>query len=161
MKRIFIITLILLIQSFPSKASSTNGKGVICKCIDVKNCFTKDYLFWNTYISPNGMPSEISFLFENGYVIPFYIIKTFFNEIKAIEEPKRYERNKFKIINDLVYWNDGHRYYEYNKKTLMIITKRTDADGKSQSKRKCNIYNKSELFKEMNKLVIKFRSEYH
>ena len=40
MKKLFIITLILLIQSFPS-FGSVDGKGIVCKCLECNKAIRK------------------------------------------------------------------------------------------------------------------------
>ena len=58
MKKLFIITLILLIQSFPS-FGSVDGKGIVCKCLDCK----LEHLDPSSYM-PNNIPTEIRFILK-------------------------------------------------------------------------------------------------
>ena len=59
MKKIFIFTLILLIQLYPSFAS-VDGKGIVCKCLDCKF----EHLDPSSYM-PNNIPTEIGFHKKN------------------------------------------------------------------------------------------------
>ena len=70
MKKLFIITLILLIQSFPS-FGSVDGKGIVCKCLDCK----LEHIDPSSYM-PNNIPTEIGFHFK-------------INKVKLITNKKR------------------------------------------------------------------------
>ena len=61
MKKLFLIIVFLLLQSFPTMASP-NGKGLICKCIDCSK--TRSY----------HEDKEIGFLFEKNKVIKYDFI---------------------------------------------------------------------------------------
>ena len=69
MKNLFIVTLFLLLQSFPS-FGSVDGKGIVCKCLECK----LDHLDPSSLIL-NDKPSEIGFHFKINKVAIYYISK--------------------------------------------------------------------------------------
>ena len=162
MKKLLTFILILIIHSLPTFASSPNGKGLICKCVDIKKCPTKDFLFWNSYVSPNGTPSELGILFEKNYVIPFYIVNIN-DQIVSIEEPKEYGgKYKFRTTKDHIKWksNDGDNYL-IKRKSLMFIENIYVNKEKLQFFRKCNVYNKVKFLNKLEDLVIWYQLEHN
>ena len=64
MKKLFLITIILVLQSFPS-FGNPNGKGLICKCIDCEN---------TNFTYQNHEDKELGFLFKNNKVTKYDFI---------------------------------------------------------------------------------------
>ena len=69
MKKLLLITIILVLQSFPS-FGNPNGKGVVCKCI---KCDLNSIFFGTYFIKEK--PTEIGFLFKDNVVNIFIIEK--------------------------------------------------------------------------------------
>ena len=69
MKKLSIITLILLIKSFPS-FGSVDGKGIVCKCLECK----LEHIDPSSYIL-NNIPTEIGFHFKINNVAIYFIRK--------------------------------------------------------------------------------------
>ena len=61
MKKLFLIIIILILQSFPSYGSSPNGKGLICKCVE---CILGT-IEWTSYIEEKKYPTEVGYFFKN------------------------------------------------------------------------------------------------
>ena len=93
MKNFFIITLILLIQSFPS-FGSVDGKGIVCKCLDCK----LEHLDPSSYM-PNNIPTEIGFHFKINKVAIYYIRKIG-DKIKVSENIQTTLRKKKRFLSD-------------------------------------------------------------
>ena len=93
MKKLFIITLILLNQPFLS-FGSVEGKGIVCKCLDCK----LEHLDPSSYI-PNNTPTEIVFHFKINKVAIYYIRKIG-DKIKIGENIQTTLRKKKRFLSD-------------------------------------------------------------
>ena len=159
MKKIFFITLILLIQSFHS-LGSVNGKGIICKCLDCK----LDQLDPSSYI-PNNKPTEIGFHFKINKVAIYYISKIG-DDIKVSENVEATLRKKksFSADENIIKWTykDSLNIYAYelDRKTL-ILSKMNITKTKTYNLRKCKAFTEIDFFKKMDKLSKKHQDNYN
>ena len=110
MKKIILITLFLLIKSFPS-LGSVDGKGIVCECLDCK----LDHIDPSSY-TPNNKPTEIGFHFKINKVAIYYISKIGDN-IKVSENLQATLRKKkrFYIDQNEIKWTykDSINIYAY------------------------------------------------
>ena len=93
MKKIILITLFLLIKSFPS-LGSVDGKGIVCECLDCK----LDHIDPSSY-TPNNKPTEIGFHFKINKVAIYYISKIG-DDIKVSENNQTTLRKKKRFSSD-------------------------------------------------------------
>ena len=93
MKKIILITLFLLIKSFPS-LGSVDGKGIVCECLDCK----LDHIDPSSY-TPNNKPTEIGFHFKINKVAIYYISKIG-DDIKVSENNQTTLRKKKRFLSD-------------------------------------------------------------
>tara|TARA_E500000178_G_C16801484_1_gene652667 strand:+ start:156 stop:671 length:516 start_codon:yes stop_codon:yes gene_type:complete len=159
MKKLFLITIILLLQSFPS-FGNPNGKGIICKCEEVQKCPKSGHLFHNSYITKEEIPSEIGIIFEKNYATTYYII-IINDKISLLKEPKKYGgKYSFRSTEDIISWNENYgNNISVNRKTL--IYKLKDNMFKKTYFRKCKSYNSDQLIKEMLNLVKFHQNNYN
>ena len=158
MKKLFIITLILLIQSFPS-FGSVDGKGIVCKCLDCK----LEHLDPSSYM-PNNIPTEIGFHFKINKVAIYYISKIG-DKIKVSENIQTTLRKKkrFYINEDEIEWTykDSLNIYAYtlDRKTL-ILTQKNITKTETYNLRKCEAFSEIDFFKNMDKLSEIYQNDY-
>jgi hypothetical protein len=93
MKKIILVIVIFLLQSFPS-FGSVDGKGIICECLGCK----LDHIDPSSYI-PNNKPTEIGFHFKINKVAIYYISKIG-DVIKVSENNQTSLRKKKKFSID-------------------------------------------------------------
>ena len=119
MKKIILITLFLLIKSFPS-LGSVDGKGIVCECLDCK----LDHIDPSSY-TPNNKPTEIGFHFKINKVAIYYISKIG-DDIKVSENVETTLRKKknFSADENKIKWTyrDSLNIYAYelDRKTLNL-----------------------------------------
>ena len=158
MKKLFIITLILLIQSFPS-FGSVDGKGIVCKCLDCK----LEHLDPSSFM-PNNIPTEIGFHFKINKVAIYYISKIGDN-IKVSENLQATLRKKknFYLDQNEIKWTykDSLNIYAYSldRKTL-ILSKMNITKTEKYNIRICEPFSEIEFFNKMNKLSEKYQNVY-
>ena len=158
MKKLLIITLILLIHSFPS-FSSVDGKGIVCKCLDCK----LEHIDPSSYM-PNNIPTEIGFHFKINKVAIYYISKIGDN-IKVSENLQATLRKKkrFYLDQNEINWTykDSINIYAYvlDRKNL-ILSKMNITKTKTFNRRNCKAYSEIEFFKNMNVLSEKYQTYY-
>ena len=101
MKKLFLITIILLLQSFPS-FGSPNGKGLICKYIEGE--FVKPIHNLYVKIDKNGrkIPSELGYFLNEGKITPYFFRRNN-DDIELIEKNYQYP---FTTANKTVEWGD-------------------------------------------------------
>jgi hypothetical protein len=152
MKKIFLIIIILLLQSFPS-FGNPNGKGLVCKCIVCPKKYTKKI---STY-----------YLFENNKVKEFKIFE--FNEKSSIEE---IDYKIFHLFKDKIYWTNFTNWSFYkdlntdftlNRKNLslkielLIIDQKDYSTEKGEVIRQCEVLNKNDFQIKLNKEISNFQ----
>lgn len=167
MIRTLIFIIILLFLPIYSFASSPNGKGLICRCISIEKCPKRDSLFWNTYISPNGMPSEIAISFRDNKAI-YYYIRVINDKVEFIKEvfgafgaKYSFYTTKDSIRWKTSNWNDtliDRKTLTY--KTISIYPKRHNRDNEIHFRR-CEVFDNNNLFKNLEKLVIEYQNEHN
>ena len=91
MKKLLLISLILLLQSFSSFGSPI-GKGLICQCVDVDVCPSETHKWWTTFyfnenkVKNNVYYSEMDKIKVLGVDLSFRttskLIKIYGNDIK-------------------------------------------------------------------------------
>ena len=158
MKKLFIITLILLIHSFPS-IGSVDGKGIVCKCLDCK----LEHLDPSSYI-PNNIPTEIGFHFKINKVAIYYIRKIG-DKIEVGENVQTTLRKKKRFLSDEneIKWTykDSVNIYAYslNRKTL-ILSKMNITKTEKYNIRECQPFSEIEFFYKMNELSENYQNIY-
>ncbi len=158
MKKIFIITIILLLHSFPS-SSSVDGKGIVCKCLDCK----LEHIDPSSYI-PNNIPTEIGFHFKINKVAIYYIRKIGDN-IKVGENIQTTLRKKKRFLSDEneIKWTykDSLNIYAYSldRKTL-ILSKMNITKTETFNTRECEPFSEIEFFIKMDKLSENYQKIY-
>ncbi len=159
MKKLFIITMIFLIQSFPS-FGSVDGKGIICKCL---NC-NLEHLDPSSYVY-NKIPTEIGFHFKINKVAIYYISKIG-DSIKVNENIQTTLRKKKRFVtneNEIKWtYKDSLNIYAYtlDRKTL-ILRKMNIIKNKVFTSRECEAYLEIEFFENMIKLAKKYQRLYN
>ena len=135
MKKLFIITLLFLVQSVPS-FGNPNGKGLVCKCIVCPPKYTNE--------------SSTYYLFEYNKVKEFRIFS--FNEKSSIEEID-YER--FYLSKDKIQWlsfSYWNKEFNLNRKNLSLKIELSKNDRKiSEVIRECEVLNKNDFQIKLNK----------
>ena len=159
MKKLLIITLIFLIQVFPS-FGSVDGKGIVCKCLDCK----LDHLDPSSYM-PNNIPTEIGFHFKINKVAIYYIskigddIKVSENNQTSLRKKKRFSTDENKI--KWTYRDSLNIYaYELDRKTLNL-RKMNIIKTETHNLRMCEAFSEIEFFKKMNQLSEKYQNNYN
>ena len=155
MKKIILLSFILLIHCFPSYGGP-NGKGIICKYIkgDI-NLLTKRTYF-QTNKDGKKIPSEVGYLFINNTVS--------FDFIERINDNIHWDRfyNRsgifppFRTTKDIIEWGNLNRYSKLDRKTLRL---KTVVKTKVVSIRQCEVYSKEVYLKKMEKLMKKYQKQ--
>lgn len=162
-KMLAFITLLLL-PTFHSFASSPNGKGVICSCIEISKCPNQRNLFWDTYIQSNKMPSEIAIIFENNKAT-YYYIQIVNDKIRHIkEELGAYGAEyPFYTTKNSIKWSmSKNNNTTIDRKTLRYMSLEKDKyKNINYYYRKCEVFKKDDVFKELKKLVSKYQNEHN
>jgi len=164
LKLLFIPLIIFLFQTFPTFASTPNGKGLICKCLSVINCPNRMNLFWDTYISPNKIPSEIAIFFENNKAT-YYYIKIVNDKVSFMKEMLGAygAEYPFYTTKDNIKWSmSKNNNTTINRKSLKYKSLERDSSKNINFYyRQCEAFKKDDVFKELKKLVIKYQKEHN
>ena len=155
MKKLLLIILVLLTNSFPSNGS-VDGKGIVCKCLDCK----LEHLDPSSYL-PNNIPTEIGFHFKINKVAIYYIRKIG-DKIKVGENIQTTLRKKKRFLSNEneIQWTykDSLNIYAYSlDRNSLILSKKNITKTKTYNRRKCESYSEIEFFKNMNKLSEKYQ----
>ena len=138
MKKILLITIFLLLQSF-SSFGSPEGKNIICKCYDCILNIRKD---------PQG------FVFQNGKVINHYLMEK--NGIYNYY--KDYNINPYKVSLKYIEWWWSGQSFHLNRKTLEL----TRWYGQIQTHSECKLQNShSKYMDELKKIMNEYQVEYN
>ena len=133
MKKIILLTFILLFQSFPS-FGNPNGKGLICKCIE--GCENRDLI-----------NKHRSFYFSKNQVVQHsYGYRE--NEIQVLDTNFKYILQPRTIIMSI---DDKGPFLTLDRQTLQL-----GVIGNDELKEECNVYDKSEFDIQVKKLFKKF-----
>lgn len=167
MRKIFITTLIYFITSFCLYASSPNGKSLICKCISIEKCPKKETLFWNTYISQNGMPSEIAISFKDNVAV-YHYIRIFNDKVAFTKEQLGSNGGKYSFFTtkESIHWQTSEfNLTSINRKTLIYHSLNTYPNGYNKKNslhfRKCEVIGNGDLFIRLKELVNHYQTEYN
>lgn len=154
MIKVLLITIIFLLQSFPSYGNP-NGKGIICKCVFCN----LTHIDISSYV-PNRKPTEIGFVFKNDTVSQYFISKIN-DDIKMIEKTNKDVKKKPKFYTDEneIKWTSGFNYILYRK--TLELSKRIVGSKGSVSERNCQVFQESKFFKKMEELLIKYQNVYN
>ena len=152
MKKIILLTFILVFQSF-SSFGNPNGKGVVCKCIkcDLSHIFIGTYLI-------KEKPTEIGFLFKDN-VVNIFIIGRKNDKIYYYD----FEKNKkfrFRVTNEKITWD----YYKYrtfilHRKDLKLYNEFKTKDKYYLNIRICSVHSSQKFHKRMNSIVNKYQNQ--
>ena len=158
MKKLSIITFILLIHSFPS-FSSVDGKGIVCKCLDCKS----EHIDPSSFM-PNNIPTEIGFHFKINKVAIYYIRKIG-DKIKVGENIQTTLRKKKRFFSDEneIKWTykDSLNIYSYSlDRRTLILRKMNITKTENYNIRKCEPFSEIEFFNKMNKLSENYQIVY-
>ena len=159
MKKIILVIVIFLLQSFPS-FGSVDGKGIICECLDCK----LDHIGPSSYVS-NNKPTEIGFHFKINKVAIYYISKIG-DDIKVSENNQISLRKKkrFSIDENKIKWTYKDSLnihaYELDRKTLNL-SKMNIIKTETYNLRMCEAFSEIDFFKNMNQLSEKFQNSYN
>ena len=132
MKKLILITLILLLHSFPS-FGDPNGKGVVCGCDDCKEPP------WEFGIWFNKNEVEMYLFYQRGTTIKNNIDKKsqqvypFFHNVDVIKWNRRYLESDFS--------------YELNRENL-ILTEKFKGVFNGENTRQCVVFSDRELLKD-------------
>ena len=159
MKKIILVIIIFLLQSFPS-LGSVGGKGIVCKCLDCK----LDHIDPSSYI-PNNKPTEIGFHFKINKVAIYYIsrigndIKVSENNQITLRKKKRFSTDENKI--KWTYRDSLNVYaYELDRKTLNL-SKMNITKTETYNLRICEAFSEIDFFKNINQLSGKYQNSYN
>ena len=139
MKKLFIITVILLFQSFPS-FGDPNGKGIICDW---------DFGFYPENIFPGGPPRDDGFLFENNQVVQVLIKLE--NDKFFLEYTKPY---KFSSSETVIRWGN----YTLDRKNLLLSFNLGKFNGSTLQT--CEVFNKKKFNIKMKELKNHYKKIY-
>ena len=158
MNKLFIISLILLLQTFPS-FGSVDGKGIVCKCLDCK----LEHLDPSSYM-PNNIPTEIGFHFKINKVAIYYIRKIG-DKIKVGENIQTTLRKKKRFLsneNEIKWtYKDSLNIYAYSlDRETLILRKMNITKTEKFNTRKCEPFSEIEFFIKMNKLSEDYQKIY-
>ncbi len=133
MKKILLITLIFILQSIPSFGNSIDGKGLVCKQIELEGVKKDSY---EGFLFGDETFREFSFDRSNDEV-----------RLKRRTTTDYYHTNK-----DQIWWrNDTHIEY-VDRKTLNLI-QRFYSDGREIHTHRCMVYENRQLFmKELHRI---------
>ena len=139
MKKLFFITIILLLQSFPS-FGNPNGKGLICKYMEGE--FRLPIPNLHMKIDKNGkkIPSEIGYFLNEDMVTPYMFRRNNDDiELIGLNSPQY----TFRTTNKTLKWGDIIYRNILDRKTLVLkFIKRT----KVVSNYKCEVTDGKEDF---------------
>ena len=158
MKKILIITIIFLLQSYKS-FGSVDSKGIICKCVECMPAHLDP-----SSLIINDKPSEVGFHFKINKVAIYYISKIG-NKIKVSENIQTTLRKKkrFYINEDEIKWTykDSLNIYAYtlDRKTL-ILSQKNITKTETYNLRKCEAFSEIDFFKNMDKLSQIYQNDY-
>ncbi len=159
MKKIILVIIIFLLQSFPS-LGSVGGKGIVCKCLDCK----LDHIDPSSYI-PNNKPTEIGFHFKINKVAIYYIsrigndIKVSENNQITLRKKKRFSTDENKI--KWTYRDSLNIYaYELDRKNLNL-SKMNITKTETYNLRICEAFSEIDFFKNINQLSGKYQNSYN
>ena len=159
MKKIILVMIIFLLQSFPS-LGSVGGKGIVCKCLDCK----LDHIDPSSYI-PNNKPTEIGFHFKINKVAIYYIsrigndIKVSENNQITLRKKKRFSTDENKI--KWTYRDSLNIYaYELDRKNLNL-SKMNITKTETHNLRICEAFSEIDFFKNINQLSGKYQNSYN
>ena len=159
MKKIILVIIIFLLQSFPS-LGSVGGKGIVCKCLDCK----LDHIDPSSYI-PNNKPTEIGFHFKINKVAIYYIskigddIKVSENNQISLRKKKRFSTDENKI--KWTYRDSLNIYaYELDRKNLNL-SKMNITKTETHNLRICEAFSEIDFFKNINQLSGKYQNSYN
>ena len=153
MKKLFLITIILLLQSFPS-FGNPNGKGLICKYMEGE--FVLPIPNLHMKIDKNGkkIPSEIGYFLNEDMVTP-YMFRRNNDDIELIG--LNLPQYNFTTSNKTLEWGDTLLRHILDRKTLLLkVIRKT----KVVSNYKCEVTDGKEVFIiQMKKIRYIYRSE--
>jgi len=139
MKKLFLITIILLLQSFPS-FGNPNGKGLICKYMEGE--FVLPIPNLHMKIDKNGkkIPSEIGYFLNEDMVTPYMFRRNNDDiELIGLNSPQY----TFTTTNKTVEWGDTLLRHILDRKTLLLkVIRKT----KVVSNYKCEVTDGKEVF---------------
>ena len=153
MKKLLLITIILLLQSFPS-FGNPNGKGLICKYIEGE--FVLPIPNLHMKIDKNGkkIPSEMGYFLNEDMVTPYFFRRNNDDiELIGLNSPQY----TFTTTNKTVEWGDTLLRHILDRKTLLLkVIRKT----KVVSNYKCEVTDGKEVFIiQMKKIRYIYRSE--
>ena len=153
MKKLFLITIILLLQTFPS-FGNPNGKGLICKYIEGE--FVLPIPNLHMKIDKNGkkIPSEIGYFLNEDMVTP-YMFRRNNDDIELIG--LNLPLYNFTTSNKTLEWGDTLIRNILDRKTLLLkVIRKT----KVVSNYKCEVTDGKEVFIiQMKKIRYIYRSK--
>ena len=154
MKKLFLITIILILQSFPS-FGEINNKGLICKYLE-GNGFIVEIPSLHMKVDKNGnkFPSEVGYFLNENNVIPHFFQRRN-DDIELIEVTSPID--SFTTTNKTIEWGNIQLRHILNRQTLLLkLINKT----KVVSKYKCEVVEGEKVFtKKMKKIRDLYRSE--
>ena len=136
MKKLFLITFLLLIHSFSSHGSP-NGKGLMCECLT--NCVGN--------ISSNYM----TFFFSKNFVkIKRFMI--FKNKFNIIDDDLK---SSISNANIILIGNSEFNWFILYRKTLKLVYNNPTIEDHLKPIFKCNVFGDKPFFKQQNELIKK------
>ena len=139
MKKISLITITLLILSFPT-FGDPNGKGIICSW---------KFGFFPENIFPKGPPRDDGFLFENDHVV--HVLIKFKNDRFFLEYTKT---SKFSTSETEIRWGN----YTLDRKKLLLYFDFGKLTGKTLQP--CSVFNKKKFNIKMKELKNDYKKKY-
>ena len=139
MNKLFIITIILLFQSFPSYGN-LNGKNLICECIGKEDCFKE-----------NQTRSYRLYSFDDNLVKKLTIYR-----VGEQFKIGNYEGVKYEIDHSLVSWNR----VSLDRKSLKISTYFLYGNSFVQIKLQCKVFNNKEFKEKITSMKKDFQKRY-
>ena len=133
MKKILLITLIFILQSFPSFGNSIDGKGLVCEHINKEDPYLKNHYLGLLF----GDETMRMFLFKRS------------NDEVLLEDHRTF---RYYTDKDQIYWiNYKHKDY-VDRKTLNLI-QHSYSDDKKIHTHRCMVYENHYLFmKELHRI---------
>ena len=139
MKKVLLITIFLLLQSF-SSFGSPNGKGVLCYCIKCVGIMDKKVR---------------GFFFENNNVYEYYYLFT--ND--KVDVTQTDDIFKYKLNSNTINWgNSSMGDYELNRKTLNF---KWSTNNLTFIERKCELFDKIEFRKKLSEIKNIYQKSYN
>lgn len=139
MKKLFFITIILLLQSFPSYGSSPNGKGIICNFSFVVGSET---FFID---EKRTIPSEVGFVFSNNSVTMNIFS---YNDVSKTVSLIPFPPKEFSTTKTDIFWSYKWGSFQLGRKELILIL---DKNGVVSSY-ECKVYSHIDYSYEIDKL---------